>query len=65
MKNIFAVTVLSLASILLATGCAQWPKTPADEVIVPEAAIMKQQVDFDTAMIEKNKSEEQEKGINE
>ncbi len=61
MKNIFVVTVLSLASILLATGCSQWPKIPADEVIKPEAAVMKQQADFDKAMIEKNKVDEQKK----
>lgn len=54
MKNIFTVTVLSIISIVFVTACSQAPKTPADEVVKPDKAVIEQQKAFDQAMIEKN-----------
>ncbi|MEI6710778.1 MAG: hypothetical protein WCK88_00445 [bacterium] len=64
MKNIFAVTVLSLMSILLVTACSQTPRSPADEVVKLDKSTLEQQKVFDQAMINKEKTLSEKNGIN-
>lgn len=55
MKKTLTLAMLTIVSTIILVGCGQTTKSPADTVIIPDAAMLQQQKDFDQAMIEQSK----------